>query len=37
VKVKDAKADARQNPVKSENKSAVSGRTMKQIEKEEKD
>ena len=37
AKVKDAKADARQNPVKSENKSAVSGRTMKQIEKEEKD
>jgi DNA ligase D-like protein (predicted 3'-phosphoesterase) len=36
VKMKDAKADARRNPVKSETKSAVSGRTMKQIEKEEK-
>jgi DNA ligase D-like protein (predicted 3'-phosphoesterase) len=36
VKMNDAKADARRNPVKSENKSAVSGRTMKQIEKEEK-
>jgi len=35
VKMKDAKADSRRNPVKSENKSAVSGRTMKQIEKEE--
>jgi DNA ligase D-like protein (predicted 3'-phosphoesterase) len=36
VKMKDARADARRNPVKSENKSAVSGRTMKRIEKEEK-
>src|SRR5919197_2310956 len=35
VKMKDAKADARRNPLKSETKSAVSGRTMKQIEKEE--
>ncbi len=35
VKMKDAKANARRNPVKSETKSAVSGRTMKQIEKEE--
>jgi DNA ligase D-like protein (predicted 3'-phosphoesterase) len=34
VKMKDAKANARRNPVKSENRSAVSGRTMKQIEKE---
>jgi DNA ligase D-like protein (predicted 3'-phosphoesterase) len=37
LKMKDVKADARRNPVKSKNKSAVSGRTMKQIEKEEKD
>ena len=34
VKMKDAKANARRNPVKSETKSAVSGRTMKQIEKQ---
>jgi DNA ligase D-like protein (predicted 3'-phosphoesterase) len=37
VKMKDAKADARRNPVKSETKSAVSGRTMKQIEEEAKE
>src|SRR5437870_4517090 len=35
VKMKDAKANARRNPVKSDTKSAVSGRTMKQIEKQE--
>lgn len=35
VKMKDAKANARRNPVKSDTKSAVSGRTMTQIEKQE--
>jgi DNA ligase D-like protein (predicted 3'-phosphoesterase) len=37
VKMKDAKADARRNPVKTETKSATSGRMMKQIEKQEKE
>jgi hypothetical protein len=36
VKMKDEKADARRKPTKSETKSAVSGRTMKEITKEEK-
>ncbi len=35
VKKKDEHADARKNPLTSENKSALTGRTMKQIEKEE--
>ena len=35
VKMKDARADARRDSAKSENKSAVGERTMKQIEKEE--
>lgn len=34
VKMKDEDADARRNPVSTENKSVVSDRTMKQIEKE---
>ena len=34
VKMKDDKADARRNPVSTENKSVISDRTMKQIEKE---
>jgi DNA ligase D-like protein (predicted 3'-phosphoesterase) len=36
VKMKDEKADARPKPIKTETKSALSGRTMKQIKKEEK-
>src|SRR5437762_3130579 len=36
VKMKDEKADARRNPVKTETKSAVTGRTTKQIAKKEK-
>jgi DNA ligase D-like protein (predicted 3'-phosphoesterase) len=36
VKMRDSKADARRKPTKSETKSALSGRTMKQIKKEEK-
>ncbi len=35
VKMKDDKADARRNPVNTENKSVVSDRTMKEIAKEE--
>ena len=35
--MKDAKADARRKPVKTGTKSALSDRTMKQIEKEEGD
>jgi DNA ligase D-like protein (predicted 3'-phosphoesterase) len=35
VKMKDEKADPRRKPIKTENKSAISGRTMKEIEKEE--
>lgn len=35
VKMKDDKADARRNPVNTENKSVVTHRTMKQISKEE--
>lgn len=35
VKMKDAEADARRNPVNTETKSVVSGKTMKQIAKEE--
>lgn len=34
VKMKDEEADARRKPVSTENLSAVSGRTMKEIEKE---
>jgi len=37
VKVKDAKADARQNPVNPRTSRRSVGATMKQIEKEEKD
>jgi hypothetical protein len=33
--MKDEKADPRRKPIKTENKSAISGRTMKEIEKEE--
>jgi len=36
IKKKDDHADARRNPVSSEPKSAVTGRTLKQIEKDEK-
>jgi DNA ligase D-like protein (predicted 3'-phosphoesterase) len=36
VKMRDEAADARRNPVKSQTKSAATGRTLKQIEKEEK-
>jgi DNA ligase D-like protein (predicted 3'-phosphoesterase) len=36
VKMKDGKADARRNLLKTETKSASSGRTMKEITKEEK-
>jgi DNA ligase D-like protein (predicted 3'-phosphoesterase) len=36
VKMKDQKADARRKPTKSETKSALTGRTMKEIKKEEK-
>ncbi|WP_037374020.1 DNA polymerase ligase N-terminal domain-containing protein [Salinimicrobium xinjiangense] len=36
MKQDDAEADARRNPVSTQNKSVVSGRTLKQIEKEEK-
>lgn len=35
IKMKDDDADARKNPVSTENKSVVTGRTMKQIAKEE--
>jgi DNA ligase D-like protein (predicted 3'-phosphoesterase) len=35
VKMRDDKADARRKPTKTETKSALSGRTMKQIKKEE--
>ncbi len=35
VKMKDDEADARRNPVSSQPKSAATGRTMKQISKEE--
>lgn len=34
IKMKDEEADARRNPVNTENKSVASGRTMKEIEKE---
>ena len=36
MKMKDEKADARRNPVKTETKSAISKRTMRQIANEEK-
>lgn len=36
IKMDDDAADARRNPVSTEKKSVVSGRTLKQIEKEEK-
>ncbi|MBD3167935.1 MAG: DNA ligase [candidate division Zixibacteria bacterium] len=36
IKMDDEYADARRNPVSSQPKSAVSGRTIKQIEKDEK-
>jgi len=36
VKMKDEKADARRKPTKSETKSALTERTMEEIEKEEK-
>lgn len=35
MKQDDAEADARRNPVSTQSKSSVSGRTMKQIEKDE--
>lgn len=35
IKMKDDKADARLNPVSSQPRSAITGRTIKQIEKEE--
>ena len=35
VKMKDEKADARRKPTKSETKSALTGRTMQKIEKED--
>jgi len=34
IKMKDDEADARRNPVSTQPKSAISGRTLKQIEKE---
>ncbi len=37
IKMRDEYADARRNPVSSQPKSALTGRTMKQIEKEESD
>ncbi len=37
IKMDDEEADARRNPVSTENKSAKSGRTLKEIEKEEGD
>ena len=37
IKMKDKYDDARRNPVNTENKSALTGRTMHQIEKEAKD
>jgi DNA ligase D-like protein (predicted 3'-phosphoesterase) len=36
IKMKDDYADARRNPVNTQNKSVLTGRTMRQIEKEEK-
>lgn len=36
TKMKDDKADARRNPVNTETKSVVSGRSLKEIEEEEK-
>jgi DNA ligase D-like protein (predicted 3'-phosphoesterase) len=36
VKMKDKKADARRNPVNTEKKSVLSGRTLKEIKNEEK-
>lgn len=36
IKMKDDYADARKNPVSTQKKSVLTGRTMKQIEKEEK-
>lgn len=35
-KVDDEKADARRNPVSTENKSVLTGRTMEEIERESK-
>jgi len=35
VKMKDEKADARRNPLRSEPDSALTGRSLKQIEKDE--
>lgn len=37
IKMKDDHADARRKPTKTENKSVKTGRTMKEIEKEESD
>lgn len=37
IKMDDEEADARRNPVNTENKSAKTGRTLKEIEKEESD
>lgn len=37
IKMDDDDADARRNPVSTENKSVASGRTMKQIERDEDD
>lgn len=37
VKMNDKEADARRNPVHTENKSVITGRTMNEIAKEEKD
>ena len=36
IKMKDDEADARRNPVNTENKSTASGRTMREIEKDNK-
>lgn len=37
IKMKDDQADARRNPTSTENKSVKTGRTMKEIEQEEKE
>ncbi len=37
VKMKDDQADARRNPTSTENKSVISGKTIKELKEEEKD
>ena len=37
IKMRDAHADARRNPVSSQPKSALTGRTLKEIERDERD